>query len=182
MQEKNTADKNSVWFAAIMSAAVCGVVCGAFVPGGRFTAISTADRLPFETAADSLKTLALLVGICFICGFSAVMQPLEAGVPFFFGTGLGLASAEICRSGEYAWGFLALMPGGVLSAAVLSFAARESMRMSSAVFRRTFMPAEYEPADCLLYLKKFALISVMAAGAAAVDGLSVYIYLLISGI
>ena len=180
--------RNDVWFAAIMLLAVLGVICGAFIPAGSVNAgdaasavLNAAKGQPLYFAANSFRTLAVLVAVCFVCGFSAVMQPAEAAVPFFFGTGFGLASAQLCRDTASTGSFLMIVPGGVLSAAVLSFAAREAMRMSSAVFRRTFMPSEYEPADFTLYLKKFALISAMAAGAAAVDGFSAFVCRFIGG-
>lgn len=179
MNETEIKNRNNLWFAALMFLTAAGVVCGAFAADGSGSAVLSADRLPAGYAADSFIRLSVLVGICFVCGFSAVMQPAEAAVPFFFGTGFGFCSAELCRTWNSAGTFLMMLPGGVFSAAVLSYAARESMRMSSAVFRRTFMPAEYEPADFILYLKKFVLIFVMAACAAAADGLSAFVYQLL---
>ena len=176
MNETEIKNKNDLWFAALMFTAAAGVVGGALTSDGSCLIDLPAERLPAVCAADSFLKLSVLVGICFICGFSAVMQPAEAAVPFFFGSGFGLCAAELCGAQNSPEIFLMILPGGIFSAAVLSYAARESMRMSFAVFRRTFMPAEYEPADIILYLKKFTLIFAMAACAAAADGLSAFVY------
>ena len=65
----------------------------------------------------------------------------------------------------------------IIAAAVsVAAAARESMRMSLAVFRRTFVPDKYCPADMGLYFRKFMIITAMAAAAALIDGACALIY------
>ena len=80
--------------------------------------------------------LLFLVGV-FLCGFSAVSQPLEVLVPLFRGLGYGISIASLYAGyGTSAIGYVALfmLPGMVFTTLALCFCCRESLRLSGSFF------------------------------------------------
>ena len=89
----------------------------------------------FVAAAVSSLTAAVVL---FLCGFSAVAQPLELLVPFVRGLGFGFSVASIYNQyGTGAAGYVALfiLPGMVGASVVILFCCRESLRLSRHFFR-----------------------------------------------
>lgn len=173
---------NTVRLLLLMAAAAAGAAAGAFSETALFSE-KTASFIaayrnaspPGLTAWTTLKGITLLTFICFVLGFSAVGAPLEIFIPFFYGTGFGSAVCGMVRSGASEELFR-LIPGSLIAVFTLALAARESMRMSGAVFRRTFLPNEYTPADITLYIKKFFIIMMFGVFAAAADCLAAAVF------
>ena len=149
MQERKTEiGANTLRLIFLLVSAAAGIIFGAVVSAGGELSASAAQYVSaarsteplWSIAGTSFRGVAILISACFLLGFSAVSQPAEAVMP------------------------------GISAACALSVAAREAMRMSEAVFRRTFLPDEYTPADALLYIKKFIIILVIGAAASAADG------------
>ncbi len=169
--------ENSVRLAVLLVLAAVGTVVGGTVSrdfslkAAEYVAALRSDAPLWEICGTSFRGIAGITLICFVLGFSAVAQPAEALLPFFFGMGFGSAAKGLfilCGAAFPA----AMLPGAILGALTVSLAAREAMRMSGAVFRRTFLPDEYVPADAALYIKKFLIILIIGAAAAAADGLT----------
>ncbi|MGN0696352.1 MAG: hypothetical protein ACI4J5_06285 [Oscillospiraceae bacterium] len=178
MQERKAQiSANTVRLIFLLVFSAAGVIFGASACAGGELAASAAERISavrstsplWRIVGTSFRGTAFLTAACFLLGFSAVAQPAEAMVPFFFGTGFGAFAAGMWKTGGIMCA-AAAVPGGVISAFAVSVAAREAMRMSEAVFRRTFLPDEYTPADVKLYIKKFMIILVIGAAASAADG------------
>ena len=170
----------------LLAAAATGMICGASSYSGD-TAHEFAERLiearryapAGSIILSSFRGTFILTAVCFLMGFSAVFQPAEAVVPFIFGTGFGYAAAAVFSAEKGLFCLLLMIPGAAAAAVAVAAAARESMRMSLAVFRRTFIPEKYCPADIGLYIRKFMIITAMAAGAAITDGICAVIYSII---
>lgn len=178
MQERKTEiGANTLRLLFLLVSAAAGIIFGAVVSAGGELSASAAQYVSaarsteplWSIAGTSFRGVAILISACFLLGFSAVAQPAEALVPFFFGIGFGALAVGMWDIGGAAL-TLSVIPGGIIAAFALSVAAREAMRMSEAVFRRTFLPDEYTPADALLYIKKFIIILVIGAAASAADG------------
>lgn len=183
--QKNRLTFNTAWLLVLMGAAAAGIVCGAFSGGAAFDEAQTiafyrTASAPVLIILNTFKGTMLLSGICFLLGFSAVTQPAEAAVPFIFGTGFGYSAVSVMMTADSPAALASMIPGAALSAAAIAAAARESMRMSIAVFRRTFFTAQYEAANMKLYLQKFLIITAMSAAAAVTDGLSAGVFSILS--
>ncbi|MCI7768425.1 MAG: hypothetical protein MSJ26_10680 [Oscillospiraceae bacterium] len=124
----------------------------------------------------SLTAVMLYVGICFFSGMSSagsvcgyllcLIKGMGAGYLSAELLGNGLAGADICS-------VLNVLPFEAVSMAAVIFAARENIRMSQLIFRRSFGSSEKteNSAESLkLYLMKFGVIILLAAGAALIDG------------
>ncbi|MCR5166447.1 MAG: hypothetical protein K6C13_04410 [Oscillospiraceae bacterium] len=173
-------DDNSRRFAALMLSCAAGILCGAAVsPMSGYDAYDIGGFFLTGTLAGiisrSLRYDLMLAAVCFVTGFSPVMQPAEALLPFFCGTGFGLAGAKLCADTRTIPVFFMLIPETTFSAAIISLCARESMRMSSAVYKRAFTFSDSIP-DRLLYCKKFAVIALLSLFAACADGVSVFLF------
>lgn len=172
---------NTLWLIMLMAAVAAGAVCGALFGGGGNGAAFISYRMnaPLgEIILTSFRGCFFLTAVCFALGFSAAGQPFEAIVPFFCGTGFGAAASELYSAEGIFPVIVLLMPGAAAAAAAVSVAAREAMRMSLAVCRRTFSKGDYTPADIKLYLQKFLIITAMSAAAAVIDGGGAVIYTL----
>ena len=189
MQERKAQlSANTVRLIFLLVFAAAGIIFGAAVCAGGELAASAAERISavrsdsplWRIAGTSFRGTAFLTVACFLLGFSAVAQPAEAMVPFFFGTGFGALAAGMWKTGG-ALCAAAVIPGGIIAAFAVSVAAREAMRMSEAVFRRTFLPDEYTPADVKLYIKKFLIILIIGAAASAADGVFSLLFSAIGG-
>ena len=183
MHESIPKDENSRRFAVLMLSCAAGMLCGAAVsPMSGYDAYDIGGFFLTGTLAEiisrSLRYDLMLAAICFVTGFSPIMQPAEALLPFFCGTGFGLAGAKLCTDTKTIPVFFMLIPETTFSAAIISLCARESMRMSSAVYRRTFSFSEAtaNTPDRLLYCKKFAVIALLSLFAACADGVSVFLF------
>lgn len=124
--------------------------------------------------ADSLLLTAVYVGICFFGGFSSAGKPMAYLLCIFKGMGAGFLSACIFSGGISAADpktAADILPFEAMSIAVIIFAARENIRLSDLTSKRTFGSAAEGQVDLKLYLTKFAVIMITAAGAAAIDGL-----------
>ena len=178
MQERKAQlSANAVRLIFLLVFAAAGIIFGAAVSAGGRLGTSAAEYILavrsasplWVIAGTSFRGTALLTAACFLLGFSAVAQPAEAVMPVFFGTGFGALAAGMWKTGG-ALCTASVLPGGMIAAFAVSVAAREAMRMSEAVFRRTLLPDEYTPADVKLYIKKFMIILVIGAAASAADG------------
>lgn len=187
-EQKIQLNANSVRLIFLLISAAAGIIFGAAVCAGSDTAVSAAGYVSsfrscsplWKTAGTSFRGTAFLTVMCFLLGFSAVSQPAEAIVPFFFGIGFGALISGMFSVGG-AWLALSVIPGGIIAAFAVSVAAREAMRMSEAVFRRTFLPDEYTPADAKLYIKKFIIILIIGGAASAADGASALVFSMLGG-
>lgn len=147
---------------------------------------------------DSLAILAVYTGLCFFGGLSSAGAPLGYILCFFKGLAAGTLCACIFSGGtaNAPLGAAAdILPFEAMSIALLIFSARENIRMSEITRKRTFLGFSEKDgargngargngargngargngarggADLGLYLKKFAVISLAAVAAAAVDG------------
>lgn len=174
--------KNTVRLLLLMAAAAVGAAAGAlsgtdmfFEDTASFIAAYRKLSPPGLTAWTSLKGLIILTAVCFLLGFSAVGAPLEICVPFFYGVGFGAAAGGMIRTG-CGTELVRFIPGGLIAVFTVALAARESLRMSGAVFRRTFLPDEYTPADVALYVKKFFIIIIFGIFAAAADCIAAIVF------
>lgn len=132
------------------------------------------------TFADSFLLMAAYILICFFGGFSSAGKPAAYLLCIFRGTGAGFLSACLFSqgfSGMDMEAVLDILPFEAMSVAIVIFAARENIRLSDLTEKRTFGGADKaveagdDHGDLPLYLKKFAVITAAAAGAAAIDGL-----------
>ena len=124
----------------------------------------------------SLAAVMLYVAICFFSGMSWTGSVCGYLLCLFKGMGAGYLSAELFGSGlagADVCSVLNVLPFEAVSMAAVIFAARENIRMSQLIFRRSFGSSEKSEnsGDPLrLYLMKFGVILLLAAGAALVDG------------
>lgn len=125
----------------------------------------------------SFAAVMLYAAICFFSGMSSagsvcgylfcLIKGMGAGYLSAELFGNGLASVDICSA-------LNVLPFEAVSMAVVILAARENIRMSQLIFRRSFGNAdrsEERESSLRLYLMKFGIIFLLAAGAALVDGI-----------
>lgn len=144
------------------------------------------SELPFELRAEnsfvdsfvgSLAAVMLYVVICFFAGTSSAGSLFGYLLCLFKGMGAGFLSAEIFRYGSASVNVsdaLNVLPFEAASIAAVIFAARENIRMSHLISEKAFGKSSGggEGTDCLrLYLMKFGVITLLAVGAALMDGL-----------
>ena len=142
--------------------------------------------IPFELRAESsfsdsfagsLAAVMLYVAICFFAGTSSAGSVCGYLLCLFKGMGAGFLSAEIFRSGLASVNLQAalnVLPFEAVSTAAVIFAARENIRMSRLISEKAFGNKNIgaDSSDCLrLYLMKFGVITILAVGAALIDGL-----------
>ncbi|MGN0636912.1 MAG: hypothetical protein ACI4J0_00940 [Huintestinicola sp.] len=142
--------------------------------------------IPFELRAESsfsdsfagsLAAVMLYVAICFFAGTSSAGSVCGYLLCLFKGMGAGFLSAEIFRSGLASVNLQAalnVLPFEAVSTAAVIFAARENIRMSRLISEKAFGNKNIgvDSSDCLrLYLMKFGVITLLAVGAALIDGL-----------
>ncbi len=144
----------------------------------------TASDIPCEISragfADSflgsLCAVMLYVAICFFAGISSAGSVCGYLICLFKGMGAGYLSAELFSGGIGAADIgtaLNILPFEAVSMAAVILAARENIRMSRLIFRRSFGNSEKSSdsgGSLRLYLLKFGIIVLLAAGAALVDG------------
>lgn len=103
---------------------------------GEFVENRMDQSLPENFISASWSSLSFVLGL-FLCGFSAISQPLEILTPFFRGLGFGFSVSSLyAAQGMAAAGFVALfmLPGMLISTVAILFCARESLRMSGSFF------------------------------------------------
>lgn len=141
--------------------------------------------IPFDLRAEgsfsdsftgSLAAVMLYVLVCFLAGTSSSGSVCGYLLCLFKGMGAGFLSAEIFRRGLASVSIseaLNVLPFEAVSTAAVIFAARENIRMSRFISEKAFGKSETsaDSTDCLrLYLMKFGVITLLAVGAAFVDG------------
>lgn len=135
---------------------------------------------PLRAFLDSFAAAELYVLLCFLAGFSSMGAPVGYLLCLFKGMGAGYLSACMMPSGILGTNIqaaAAILPFEVMSTAVVILAARENIRMSALTSKRTFGSAENDGMDNLrLYLAKFALITLAAAGISAADAIASLIF------
>lgn len=142
--------------------------------------------IPFELRTEigfadsflgSLASVMLYVAVCFFAGTSSTGSVCGYLLCLFKGMGAGFLSAEIFQQGFAAVNISAalnVLPFEAVSTAAVIFAARENIRMSRFVSEKAFgnSCSGGDSTDCLrLYLMKFGVITLLAVGAAFIDGL-----------
>lgn len=142
--------------------------------------------IPFELRAESsfidsflgsLAAVMLYVAVCFFTGTSSAGSVCGYLLCLFKGLGAGFLSAQIFRYGISSVNIQAalnVLPFEAVSMAAVIFAARENIRMSRLISEKTFGKHNIggDSSDCLrLYLMKFGVITLLAVGAALIDGL-----------
>ncbi|WP_432651400.1 hypothetical protein [Huintestinicola sp.] len=155
---------------------------GVFI--GAFSGINSAA--PFALRAEnsfsdsffgSLAAVMLYVAVFFFAGTSSAGSVCGYLLCLFKGMGAGFLSAEIFRSGLISVNIseaLNVLPYEAVSTAAVIFAARENIRMSRLISEKAFGKPSGggDSTDCLrLYLMKFGVITLLAVGAALIDGL-----------
>lgn len=91
----------------------------------------------FQNFLSASGPALLFLAVMFVCGFSAVAQPLELLTPLFRGMGFGFTAASLYQNyGMQAVGFVALflLPGTVITTLALLHCCRESLRLSGSFF------------------------------------------------
>lgn len=143
----------------------CGAAEMVAVHGGRGFAAQFADSFAF---------LCCCIALCFFSGFSALGKPAAYLLCILKGMAAGCLSACIFESGLAGADLAAAMdilPFEAMGTAIVIFAARENIRLSDIAARRLFDGGSEGSADIGLYIKKFGVILLSAAAAAAVDGI-----------
>ena len=129
-----------------------------------------------DSLFGSLVSVMLYVAICFFSGLSPAGSVCGYLLCLFKGMGAGYLSADILGKGIPSADICAVLnvlPFEAVSMAAVIFAARENIRMSRLIFRRAFGDSdggEDRDSSLRLYLMKFGIISLLAGGAAVVDG------------
>lgn len=163
-------------YTLLTAVTAAGMLAGALLGTGQLS-LSMQDRqwgFPV-TFVNSFAVLAIYIGLCFFGGLSAAGAPMAYLLCFFKGLGTGALCGCIFADG--AGGILTaaaadIIPFEAMSIALLIFAAREDLRMSGIIYRRSFGGASVtseSSSDLRLYLKKFGVILLAAAAASAVD-------------
>ncbi len=110
--------------------------------------------------------------LCFFCGLSAGGQAAGYILSILKGLGAGYLSAYAVKSGDIGC-MLSYLPFEAISIVSVIMAARENIRMSRLISRRSFSDTESTgKGDLKLYFAKFAVITITAAAAAAVGGIA----------
>lgn len=116
-----------------------------------------------------------LLCLLYLLGLWACGIPFAAAVPLFYGLGLGLTEGYYYAMG--AQGVLAvavvLLPGALLTAAVLTMATTESLRLSARLSRQLLprTPPEGLWGDFKLYCLRYLLFAAAAVGIGGLDTL-----------
>ena len=130
-----------------------------------------------DSFVGSLAAVMIYVAACFFAGTSSAGTFCGYLLCLFKGMGAGFLSAEIFRSGLTSVDLseaLNVLPFEAVSTAAVIFAARENIRMSRLISEKAFGKSSGggDSTDCLrLYLMKFGVITLLAVGAAFIDGL-----------
>lgn len=133
------------------------------------------------TFLHSLGASFSILVLLFVCGFCAVSMPVIAGVPIFRGLGLGISIGYmyLYKGLEgLLFSVVMIIPAAFISTVALLFAARESLKLSTAFL--SFMvkqPGKYNMSGTLrLYCVKFLGFLLALAAAAAVDTLFTHLF------
>lgn len=153
-----------------------GMIAGALCTSGQLTEVMADRQQGFGAAFfNSFAVLILYIGLCFFGGLSVAGAPMAYLLCFFKGLGTGALCS--CIFAEGAGGIFTaagadIIPFEAMNIALLIFAARENLRMSGLIYKRSFggVPrTETGDPALLLYLKKFGVILLASVAAAAVD-------------
>lgn len=125
----------------------------------------------------SFAAVMLYILLLFLGGTSPAGAFCGYFLCLFKGMGAGFLSAAVFRNGAFSADLrevINVLPFEAVSMAAVIFAARENIRMSRLISDRFFLPTENrgEGKDCFrLYIMKFGVITLLAVGAALIDGL-----------
>ena len=161
----------------LTAVSVSGVLIGAL--SGIYHGCAVID-LPSGFAdafIGSFAAVMLYILLLFLGGTSPAGAFCGYFLCLFNGMGAGFLSAAVFRNGAFSADItevINVLPFEAVSMAAVIFAARENIRMSRLISDRLFVPSEGrgEGKDCFgLYIMKFGVITLLAAAAAAADGL-----------
>ncbi len=176
-KSKQTMTENNIRLIMLLLVFLAGAFLGGFFSGEHSAKIGEfrTNASFFDICLSGLCGNVLLCAAFFLLGFSSVSLPLEIFLAFFAGQGTGnIMAAAFAECGLFF--ALTMLPGQAVYALSAALGARESARMSGAVFKRTFLPDEYTPADIRLYILKFAAIAAIGLSAALLDAFSALLF------
>lgn len=152
--------------------AAAGFFAGAYTfcsYGGDFSAAAVTDM--YDSFIKSFCAVMIYIVLCFFSGLSAPGQAVGFVLCVFKGMGAGFLSAWAVKSGDIRIA-ADILPFEAISIVTIILAARENIRMSRLISRRSFSDTESTgKGDLRLYFAKFAVIMLTGAAAAAVDGI-----------
>lgn len=166
--------RGSRLYMLLTAVAAAGVFIGAYTySGGDINAEGAFD----SSFANSLCSVGIYVLLCFFCGLSAFGQPAGYALCLFKGLGAGYLAAYAMKSGSMGTA-LNILPFEAVSIVTVILGARENIRMSSLISRRTFGTdgGASDEGSLRLYLAKFALIMLTGIAAAAADALMASVF------
>lgn len=177
MQERKSLSKNTVNLLLLIAVCFTGAIFGAiFSDSVRDDIIDNICALREyglfrEIISESFFKITLICLIFFLLGLSPVSFPFEIMLLFFIGQSFGSIACRIYDFKGILFS-LGLFPSALICTASISLGVRESLRMSRAVYNRTFLTNEYTPADIKLYIKKFLIILFIGFMGSLTDALS----------
>ncbi|MCL2054557.1 MAG: hypothetical protein FWG90_09045 [Oscillospiraceae bacterium] len=134
----------------------------------------------WQTLVNSFAGAFILLLVCFVLGFGAIFQPLEAMIPVFRGIGLGVSLAGMYSrygAGGVGISLVLIVPNGVISALVLIIGVREAMRMSNSIGAIVFTrKSGFEPVDYKLYFTKFIVLTAILTVSSLADSLLTFLF------
>ncbi len=141
------------------------------------TSLFSAERASqplFTTFVHSISASGSLLLLLFFCGFWAVGQPVELFIPLFKGLGLGMSMGYLYlyyHLKGVLFSLALILPQAFLSSLAIILAGKESIQMSSLLFK--MLAGGRENAGGLsivrLYCTKFMILGGMILLAALVD-------------
>lgn len=179
MQERKPLSKNTVNLLLLIFVCITGAVFGVIysdsVSDDLITNICALRKYGSvcEILSEDLFKVFIVCLLLFVLGLSPVSFPIEIMLTFFIGQSVGSTFYKIYdREGLFL--SLSILPSICILTVSLSLCVRESIRMSQAVYKRTFQSNEYTPADIKLYIKKFLVIIFIGFMGSVTDALSAF--------
>lgn len=138
-----------------------------------------AQQQMFQNFASSFIVGNICIVLLYLLGLAAWGAPVILCIPMFEGLGVGMTCGTLYA--DYGWaGFgysaLIIVPGALISAIGVIYAARESLRCSARLFSEHCLSRAVEREPFKDYSIKFLILAMLILLAAAVDMVTIRIF------
>lgn len=132
------------------------------------------DQAFIESFYNAFLSSFVYVLLIFLCGFSAIGQPLSFCVIFSRGLSIGMAMSYVYQNsgiGGFFYNMIAIFPFAALSCAAVVTAGRAASRMSSTILAALLGRSAKGPITVGEYINKIGISAVFVAASALLDAL-----------